>query len=140
MKPFKKLLSFVNRLYFTNNSRHFFLLQCLAIMWYSIHDSSGVPLLSILSLAKNQKAVKSVRFHSFKLCRNEKNMQYMFYKNENYSFSKKDLIHLIPALYSIIDNYGFYTGGSQHWKYWTNSIADNLSNILNYPGTIMKGK
>jgi AraC-like DNA-binding protein len=60
--------------------------------------------------------------------------------NENYTFSKKDLIHLIPALYSIIDNYGFYTGGSQHWQYWANSIADNFSNIPNYPGTIMKAK
>ena len=60
--------------------------------------------------------------------------------NENYVFSKKDLLHLIPALYAIIDNLGFYSGGPDHWQYWANSIADNYGNIANYQGSIVKAK
>lgn len=60
--------------------------------------------------------------------------------DENYTFSKKDLWHLIPVLYSIIDNWGFYSGGAQHWQFWADSIAKNYGNIANYQGVIFNAK
>lgn len=60
--------------------------------------------------------------------------------NENYSFSKRDLLHLIPAFYSIVDNWGFYSGGPHHWQLWANAIANNYAEIANYPGTIFRAK
>jgi len=59
---------------------------------------------------------------------------------ENYAFSKIHLLHLIPAFYSIIDNYGFYTGGHEHWQFWANKVSSNYANISNYPGSLVKAK
>lgn len=64
----------------------------------------------------------------------------VFNLDENYIFSKRDLLHLVPLVYSIIDNYGFYSGGPNHWQYWANSISSLYGNIANYPGTLMKVK
>jgi hypothetical protein len=55
--------------------------------------------------------------------------------NDNYTFSKIDLLHLIPVLYAIIDNWGFYSGGPQHWQYWANLISIEYTKIANYQGT-----
>jgi len=60
--------------------------------------------------------------------------------DENYSFSKIDLLHLIPAVYAIIDNFDYYSGGPQHWQYWAREISDDYSKIANYQGTLMKAK
>jgi len=60
--------------------------------------------------------------------------------DENYTFSKKDLLHLIPAVYSIVDNYTFYAGGPQYWQHWSNLIVSDYGNIANYPGFLMKAK
>ncbi len=60
--------------------------------------------------------------------------------NENYSFSKIELLHFVPAFYSIIDNWGYYSGGPEHWHYWANSISVDYSKISNYQGTLVKAK
>lgn len=60
--------------------------------------------------------------------------------DENYTFSKKDLLHLIPAVFSIVDNYNFYAGGPNYWQNWANLIVKDYGNIANYPGFFMKAK
>ena len=60
--------------------------------------------------------------------------------DENYTFSKKDLLHLVPTAYAIIDNWGFYTGGPTHWQFWSDSVSSNYGNIANYPGSLFKAK
>jgi AraC-like DNA-binding protein len=60
--------------------------------------------------------------------------------NENYEFTKKDLLHLTPAILSLIDNCGFYLGGPEHWQYWSNSISNNFAEMAKYPGILMLSK
>lgn len=60
--------------------------------------------------------------------------------NENYKFSKIHLLHLMPAIYSIIDNYGFYINGYDHWQYWANKVSSNYANITNYQGSLFKAR
>jgi len=60
--------------------------------------------------------------------------------NENYTFSKIDLLHLTPVLYAIVDNWGFYSGGPNHWQLWSNKIVNNYTEIGNYSGTLLKAK
>lgn len=60
--------------------------------------------------------------------------------DENYTFSKKDLWHFLPAIYSIIDNYGFYAGGPEHWKQLALLVNENNNAISSYRGTLVTAK
>lgn len=60
--------------------------------------------------------------------------------NENYKFSKKDLLHLTPLFLSLIDNWGFYSKGPAHWQYWANSISENFALLTKYPGKLILSK
>ncbi len=60
--------------------------------------------------------------------------------NENYNFTKKDLLHLIPFVLSVIDNWGFYCGGPNHWEFWANTISNDFSFLTKYPGKLILSK
>jgi len=60
--------------------------------------------------------------------------------NENYKFTQKDLLHLIPMALSFIDNWGFYSGGPEHWQYWANLISNNFAFLTKYPGKLILSK
>lgn len=60
--------------------------------------------------------------------------------DENYNFSKIDLLHLIPVFYAIIDNCDYYSGGPSHWQYWAHKISADYTYIANYQGTLLKAK
>lgn len=60
--------------------------------------------------------------------------------NENYKFTKKDLLHLIPLILALIDNWGFYSGGPQHWEFWANTISNNFAFLTKYQGKLILSK